>query len=110
VAYLGLGNRLGIVEPHYRLPFLSWLPRRLADRYVRAAGRGDFYFEQFRTRRGLRALTAGLYVLDYTSTVIAEPERFAAEDMVPAPLRRVPTSVLRRVVGGLMPIVPTFIW
>ena len=38
VVYLGLANRLGVVEPHYRLPFLSWLPHGpLADRYVRAS-------------------------------------------------------------------------
>jgi ubiquinone/menaquinone biosynthesis C-methylase UbiE len=39
--YLGLGNRLGIMEPHYRLPFLSYLPPALADRYIalKAAGR-----------------------------------------------------------------------
>ena len=39
MVYLGLGNRWGVVEPHYRLPFLSYLPRRWADRYVRASGR-----------------------------------------------------------------------
>ena len=39
VVYLGLGNRLGIMEPHYKLPFLSWLPKRYADRYLRVTGR-----------------------------------------------------------------------
>src|SRR4051812_25154198 len=39
VLYLGLGNRLGVIEPHYKLPFLSYLPPAAADRYVRATGR-----------------------------------------------------------------------
>jgi SAM-dependent methyltransferase len=39
VAYLGLGNKYQVMEPHYRLPFLSWLPQRAADSYVRQ-GRG----------------------------------------------------------------------
>ena len=39
VLYLGLGNRLGVMEPHYRLPFLSYLPRPMADRYMRVTGR-----------------------------------------------------------------------
>ena len=46
VLYLGLGNRLGIIEPHYKLPFLSYLPPSLADRYVRASGRADHYYER----------------------------------------------------------------
>ena len=48
VVYPGLGNRFGIMEPHYRLPFLSWLPKRYADRYVRVTGRADSYYERFR--------------------------------------------------------------
>lgn len=51
-AYVAAGNRLAVVEPHYRLPFLSWLPRRLADAYLRATGRGESY-------RGIRFLTRG---------------------------------------------------
>jgi SAM-dependent methyltransferase len=43
VLYLAVPNRWSLVEPHYRLPFLSWLPAPLANAYVRAAGRGDWY-------------------------------------------------------------------
>ena len=30
VVYLGLGNKYQLMEPHYRLPLLSWLPQRAA--------------------------------------------------------------------------------
>ena len=43
VAYLAVPNRWMLVEPHYRLPFLSWLPRWMADAYVRSARRGTHY-------------------------------------------------------------------
>jgi SAM-dependent methyltransferase len=43
VCYLAVPNRWGLVEPHFRLPFLSWVPRRLADPYVRVARRGTHY-------------------------------------------------------------------
>lgn len=43
LAYLAVPNRWRLVEPHFRLPLLSWLPQGLADRYVRAAGRGSHY-------------------------------------------------------------------
>jgi 2-polyprenyl-3-methyl-5-hydroxy-6-metoxy-1,4-benzoquinol methylase len=104
--YLGLGNRLGVIEPHYRLPFLSWLPRPLAHRYVRASGRASHYHERFETRRGLRRLCRGLNVWDYTFTVIAEPARFEAEDMVPAFVAKLPARVLR----VTRPLLPTYIW
>lgn len=43
VGYLAVPCRWMLVEPHFRLPLLSWLPRILADRYVRLAGRGGHY-------------------------------------------------------------------
>ncbi|MYC87350.1 MAG: class I SAM-dependent methyltransferase [Gemmatimonadales bacterium] len=48
-AYVTAGSRWALIEPHYRLPFLSWLPRRWADRYVRWTGRAKTY-------RGIRFL------------------------------------------------------
>jgi ubiquinone/menaquinone biosynthesis C-methylase UbiE len=62
--YLGLANRLGILEPHYRLPFLSHLPPPLADFYVRLSGRGDKYYERLHTRPTLRGLARGFTVWD----------------------------------------------
>ena len=105
-AYLGLGNRLGIMEPHHRLPFLSWLPYRAADRYVSAFGRADRYHERFRTRSGLKRLCRGLRVWDYTYTVLAEPARFGAEDLVPARLAGAPPVLW----SALSPVIPTFVW
>lgn len=106
VVYLGLGNRLGVIEPHYRLPFLSWLPKPAADRYVRAIGRADSYYETFRTRPSLRRMCAGLHVWDYTYSVLTSSASFAAEDLVPRRLRSAPLALWR----GLSPIIPTFIW
>jgi SAM-dependent methyltransferase len=104
--YLGLGNRLGVVEPHYRLPFLSYLPPRAADRYVRAFGRADRYYERFRTRRGLQRMMTGWHVLDYTLPVLAQPTAFASGDLVPGAVARLPQAVL----AGVLPVVPTYIW
>jgi SAM-dependent methyltransferase len=43
IGYLAVPCRWMLIEPHYRLPFLSWLPQRIADAYVRFAGKGDYY-------------------------------------------------------------------
>ncbi|RJL30493.1 class I SAM-dependent methyltransferase [Bailinhaonella thermotolerans] len=106
VLYLGLGNRLGVMEPHYKLPFLSYLPPSLADRYVRASGRADHYHERFRTRPGLRRMLRDFHVWDYSLPVLVEPERFAGGDVVPGAVSKLPPAVLR----GLLPIVPTYLW
>ena len=43
LCYLAVPNRWSLVEPHYRLPFLSWFGQSLADRYVRSLRKGDWY-------------------------------------------------------------------
>lgn len=106
VVYLGLGNRLGVVEPHYKLPLLSWLPKPAAHLYIRATGKASSYYESFRTRPSLRRMCAGLNVWDYTYTVLTESQKFASNDMVPARLAAAPVQFWR----ALAPIIPTFIW
>lgn len=72
-AYVSAGNRLALIEPHYRLPFLSWLPRGLADRYLRWTGRGRAYEGiRFRTYRPLvrRMEAAGFRVRDETEPAL----------------------------------------
>ncbi|MHB8157574.1 MAG: class I SAM-dependent methyltransferase [Desulfocucumaceae bacterium] len=41
--YLTICNKYKLIEPHYRLPFLSWLPKGVADLYLRITGRGSGY-------------------------------------------------------------------
>ena len=43
LAYLAVPNRWMLTEPHYRLAFLSWLPRRWRSAYLRWSGKGSFY-------------------------------------------------------------------
>src|SRR5512142_2563718 len=41
--YLAVPNRWMLVEPHYRVPLLSWLPRAWRTPYLRMTGRGHIY-------------------------------------------------------------------
>lgn len=104
--YLGAGHRWQVLEPHHRLPFLSWLPPRAADRYLRLARRGDHYHERYATPAGLRRLVAAFDVWDYTVPVLADPAAFHAGDNVPAWAARVPA----RVFTAALPLVPTYVW
>lgn len=41
--YLAVPNRWRLIEPHFKLLLLSWLPRGLRSSYVRLIGRGKVY-------------------------------------------------------------------
>lgn len=43
VAYLAVPNRWMLVEPHFRVPFLSWWPVALRSHWLRLWGRGRVY-------------------------------------------------------------------
>ena len=72
-AYVTAGSRLAIMEPHYRLPFLSWLPRASASAYLRLTRKGRSYDDiRFLTYRPLTRLmrAAGFIVKDVTESTI----------------------------------------
>jgi SAM-dependent methyltransferase len=83
VCYFGAPNRFELVEPHYRLPLLGWLPGPLADRYVRLSGRGSGYPERPYSLPGLRRLVSGFEVMDWTEKVVADPALYHVEDILP---------------------------
>lgn len=41
--YLAVPSRWQLIEPHFQLAFLSWLPKPARSPYLRWRGRGDFY-------------------------------------------------------------------
>ena len=43
ICYMTCPNRLWPMEPHLKLPFLSYFPKKIADAYVRASGKGSEY-------------------------------------------------------------------
>lgn len=108
-AYVSAGSKLAVIEPHYRLPFLSWLPRRAADGYLRASGRGESYEGvRFMTYRGLLDLMTGpgFEVHDITERALREllgPDRGAVWRPVWALLRRLPAGLRAGVLRGGSP-------
>jgi SAM-dependent methyltransferase len=80
LGYLACPNRYGLVEPHYRLPLLSWLPRSMADTYVRLSGRGKCYLDNLPSYWELIKWTRRFKVEDLTLTVLKSPRQFFPED------------------------------
>jgi hypothetical protein len=99
--YLTAGNRFAPIEPHYRIPTLSWWPRPIADRLLRWSGRGESYDDiRFTTHARLlqSAERHGLQLEDVTDEALATqldrydsvPGRLMgrAVGVLPGPVRR----------------------
>lgn len=98
-------NWLFPVEPHYFLPFLHWLPERLADAYLRLSGQGDHYYEQLYPLWKLRELARPFTVQDITIQVFQQyhvPDKWG--------LRRVVGSIPDAAWKLLLPFAPNFNW
>ena len=70
-------NRWRVVEPHYFLPFLAWLPRKLASVYLRVTRRGEVYDITPRGYWGLCRLWKDFQVIDYTWQLIKKHYTFS---------------------------------
>jgi len=108
ICFFSAGNRLSLMEPHYRLPFLSIVPKPVADWFLRGLGRGDHYYEKHLTYWGLKALVSRFELIDYTQRIVDDPERFAATDVCP------PGSGIQRFASLLAKtarwLIPTYIF
>lgn len=99
--YLTAGSKWAPMEPHYRIPTLSWWPEPIATRILRWSGRGESYDDiRFTTHRRLVEVAArhGLALDDHTEEALAtQIDRYEsgpgralgrALRIVPGPIRR----------------------
>ncbi len=104
--YLAVPNKWRLIEPHYKIPILSWLPQRIADLIVRISGKNEEFDCRSPSRRKLR------WLFGQTGFVHEELDREALRivgevegSRVAELVSKLPTGVLR----ALLLIVPTFI-
>lgn len=109
IGYLAVPNRWMLVEPHYRLAFLSWWPRRWRSTYLRTMGRGDYYDCEpltLRETESLLRLTGfnfqNLCIDALRATIEIENPRSLAARTVSA----LPDALLET----LLPAIPTLIY
>lgn len=106
--YWSAGSRFVLVEGHYKLPFLSWLPNRLSNLYMRLSGKTGGYDVTLLSYPKLKALLRNFRFHDYTIPILTQPERFAADDLKRRNglAFRVPAFLYR----ASYPILPIWIW
>lgn len=104
--YFSGPNKYTVIEPHYFLPFLSWLPRRLASFYVRLTGRAEVYYETPLSYQKLKKITSRFSVNDYTIDVIKQPKKYFATHRWQRLFSLIPQSFFQRFLYNM----PSFFW
>ncbi len=109
VAYLAAPNRWMVTEPHYRLRFLSWLPRQWRSPYLRLRGKGKFYdceppqLHELEDMLDIAGMAyRNLCIEGWRETFAIERPRHWSNHL----LQQLPDALLR----PLKPIIPTLIY
>lgn len=108
--YFATGNRFVVFEPHYGLPFLSWLPRKLANFYLKITGKGEYYYERLPTYWGLKKILRNFIVKDKTIDVVKSPEKYFIVNEVPTSLKPILKRLPRVLLRLLLPLFPGWIF
>lgn len=112
ICYLAAANKYYFMEPHYRLPLLSWLPQNIANVYLRIMKRGrvKLYEERIMSYRDIKKLLLknNFRFDEYTIKLIKNPEGYSMGDIIKedSSLSKMPTSMLNL----LKPIMPAYIF
>lgn len=107
--YIAVPNRWSVMEPHYRLPFLSWLPPSLASRYLHATGRGSAYDCRPLARGTLRRmlLDAAFEPEDVTMEAL---RHFLDQEAANPSFLRALRPVAIPLATALAPLIPTLVF
>jgi SAM-dependent methyltransferase len=99
-------NKLWPIEPHYKLPFLHWLPERLATAYLRLSGRGERFDIRSYTYWRLRCIWRQFSLHDYTIPMLCDPMRFDLSGS----LARVSSHIPNFIFQTLYFLLPNYNW
>jgi len=108
IGYMAVPNRWMLVEPHYRLVFLSWLPRSMRTPYLAMSGKGAFYDCEPLASSEIRAMftNVGLRFEPASAAALQEFVRIEGASPVARALAAVPLPILERI----EPMFPTLIY
>ncbi len=108
IGYIANGNKFWPIEPHYKLPFLSFLPPSIANIYVKLIKNEGIYNISLPSYWDLKELILNekfLKVTNFTIFVIKDPKKYHAEDVVFLS-KIIPYFILEK----LIPYIPGWIY
>jgi SAM-dependent methyltransferase len=104
VVFFSGPNRLAWMEEHYKLPLLAWLPRNVANHYLRLLRGVPRYNISPLFEWQLRKIWRKFKLIDYTKVLLGNPQRYTLDDRLPSQGLPVWVSCLIR------PLIPNFNW
>lgn len=111
IFYIATPNKLWPIEPHTKLPFLSYLPRKLADKYIKSAKGIDEWEVSLLIYKQLKEIASTKFktLIDLTPIIVKNPETFYIKseisNLLKSPLKTIPLDILRL----LNPFYPSWI-
>ncbi|MEK7497830.1 MAG: glycosyltransferase [Patescibacteria group bacterium] len=105
VCFFGARNKYALVEAQYNLPFLSFLPKKLADLVVKITGKGESFIGNYRSYLGLINLIKGFKIHDYTTKILLNPLKYGYKSLAKF-----------GILGRILPLelfyflIPNYIW
>jgi len=108
ICYFAVGNRLSLRDPQYKLPFISLLPKKFANFYIRLFTDEDEYFETNYTLVKYKNFVKNFEVIDYTLKIINNPNKFSADDLIKEGSTN--HKLLKFFSKTFYFLIPTYIW
>lgn len=106
VCFFSARNKLSIIEPQYKLPFLSILPSKIAEKYLQILKKGKVYFgKNYMYHMQLKKLVSKFSVTDYTTKILKDPEKYGFINLMRF-----------KIIANILPlnqaifVLPNFIW
>lgn len=109
LGYLAVPSRWQIVEPHFQLAFLSWLPRQARTPYLRWRGKGDFYDCEPLTCAALESYfrASGL---QFRSLFVPALRAFASDEQADSAIAKVVARLPNSLLGKMGRFSPTHVY
>lgn len=105
ICFFGARNKYAIIEAQYNLPFLSWMPKSVANFFVRLFYPGKHFVGNYRSYLGLKDLVKKFKIHDYTTRILLDPVRYHYKKLAKFKwiFRFLPLEYLS-------PLIPNYIW
>jgi 2-polyprenyl-3-methyl-5-hydroxy-6-metoxy-1,4-benzoquinol methylase len=103
--YLASPNKWWLTDPHYKLPFISWLPRPVSGLYLRLVKqrKWDIYSVSL-LRLNKLARANGLMVNDQTWTILRSPAKYHMKlPVIITTVARLTPRPIARLLSAIMP-------
>jgi len=108
ICYLVAGNRYKIIEPQFKLPFLSFLPGKIANLYLRVTKKQGEYYQKHKSLYNLKKLVRKFEIHDYTIETIRRPDKYSSDDLIKEGSYKQKIYILIAKIFYFL--VPTYIW